>query len=322
MTPSSGNGAPLVLTVKVPLLPATKAAVAGLVKAGFAWTTTVSVCMASSPTPFAAVRSTVTDPGAPVGVPEIVAVPSPSSSNESPSGRSRTRVMSASGKPFVVTVKEPASSRTKIASSALVIVGDSLTVSVNVWSLEPTEFVALKVTVLTPPGASGMPARVPVPFGPSAKVTPGGRAPTTASSAVGKPAVVTANDPGVPTVKVVLATLVKVGRSRTSSVKGWVALPTRLVAVSRSAVLPLVVGVPEKVAVPFPLSVNVIPGGGVPCSVMAAGGSPTVVTVKDPAWPTSKVVEAALVNDGLSWTVRVKVCWALPTVLVAVRPRL
>ena len=62
-------------------------------------------------------------------------------------------------------------------------------------------------------------------------------------------------------------------------------------------------------AVPLPLSVKVTPVGRVaPPSerVVAVGKSWPVVTVKVPAVPTVKVVEAALVIDGASLTVRVK----------------
>ncbi len=48
-------------------------------------------------------------------------------------------------------------------------------------------------------------------------------------------------------------------------------------------------GVPEIVAVPFPLSLNVTPRGSLPVSDNAELGAPVDVTVKVPAWPTSKV---------------------------------
>ena len=66
---------------------------------------------------------------------------------------------------------------------------------------------------------------------------------------------------------------------------------------------------PARVAVPLPLSVKVTPPGRVAPpsdSVVAAGKSCPVVTVKVPGVPTVKVVEAALVIDGASSTVRVK----------------
>ena len=55
-------------------------------------------------------------------------------------------------------------------------------------------------------------------------------------------------------------------------------------------------GVPENVAVSFPLSVNVTPDGSVPVSDNVQLGTPVDVTPKVPAWPTVKVVTARLVN--------------------------
>ena len=185
LTVSSGTGSPVVVSVKLPLVPATKLALAALVKAGFSWTTTLRVWVASGSTLLSASRLTVTEPGSPVGVPEIVAVPSPSSTSDSPSGSAPERLMVDAGKPSVVTVKESASPRTKVTSSALVIEGASLMVSVNGWSLEPAEFVAVRVSSLTPPGDYGVPASVPVPLSLSVKATPCGGLLAISSSAVG-----------------------------------------------------------------------------------------------------------------------------------------
>ena len=58
-------------------------------------------------------------------------------------------------------------------------------------------------------------------------------------------------------------------------------------------------GVPARVAVPLPLSVNVTPVGNVPLSVSVAGGvKPVVVTVNVPGVPTVKVVLLGLVMAG------------------------
>ena len=65
-------------------------------------------------------------------------------------------------------------------------------------------------------------------------------------------------------------------------------------------------GVPASVAVPSPLSVNVTPGGSAPVSDNVELGTPVVVTVKVPAWPTVKVAPAGLVILGAWLTVRVK----------------
>ena len=56
--------------------------------------------------------------------------------------------------------------------------------------------------------------------------------------------------------------------------------------------------VPARVAVPLPLSVKVTPVGSAPVLEIPAGGEPVVVTVKEPAVPTVKVVLLALVMAG------------------------
>ena len=62
------------------------------------------------------------------------------------------------------------------------------------------------------------------------------------------------------------------------SVKVWVTLPAELVAVIRSPPPPrpapvvAVVGVPEMVAVPFPLAAKLTPAGRVPVSVRVGTG--------------------------------------------------
>ena len=65
-------------------------------------------------------------------------------------------------------------------------------------------------------------------------------------------------------------------------------------------------GVPANVAVPFPLSVKVIPEGRVPVSDKEGVGLPVVWTVKVPAEPVAKVVAFALVIAGASPAVRAK----------------
>ena len=68
-------------------------------------------------------------------------------------------------------------------------------------------------------------------------------------------------------------------------------------------------GVPESAAVPSPLSLNLTPRGSAPVSDKAGVGTPVDVTVKVPAWPTVKVVPAALVIPGAWLTVRVSSGW-------------
>ena len=58
-------------------------------------------------------------------------------------------------------------------------------------------------------------------------------------------------------------------------------------------------GVPLSVPVPLPLSVNVTPpGSAAPVRVIAARGSPVVVTVNVPGAPTVNAVVLALVIAG------------------------
>ena len=57
-------------------------------------------------------------------------------------------------------------------------------------------------------------------------------------------------------------------------------------------------------------ALKLTPEGRAPLSTMDGAGKPVAVTPKEPALPTVKVVAAALVIDGGSPTVRVKVCCA------------
>jgi len=77
---------------------------------------------------------------------------------------------------------------------------------------------------------------------------------------------------GEPTVAEALAALVMAGPSPTWTVKVWVVVPMAFVAVIVSAVVPLLVGVPESRAVPLPLSVKFNPAGGVTVSVIEGVG--------------------------------------------------
>jgi hypothetical protein len=65
-------------------------------------------------------------------------------------------------------------------------------------------------------------------------------------------------------------------------------------------------GVPERVAVPLPLSEKLTPLGRAPDSVRPDVGRPDVVTVKVPAEPAVKVVDEAEVMAGAWSMVRVK----------------
>ena len=57
-------------------------------------------------------------------------------------------------------------------------------------------------------------------------------------------------------------------------------------------------GVPDKVAVPLPLSTKLTPLGRFPVSLIAGAGVPVVVTVKLPSVPTVNVVSSADVMAG------------------------
>ena len=87
-----------------------------------------------------------------------------------------------------------------------------------------------------------------------------------------------------------------------------------------------VFGVPDRVAAPLSLLVKLTPEGSLPDSEMSIDeplGSPVVVTAKDPAVPTTKLVELGLVMDG-AWVGRstcqlnMALALALPSVAVTV----
>ena len=82
--------------------------------------------------------------------------------------------------------------------------------------------------------------------------------------------------------------------------------PIPFLAVILSVYTPPVVGVPESVAVPSPLSLNVTPGGSSRTRTIRTWGTPVDVTVKVPAWPTVKVAWSGLVIWHAWLTVRVK----------------
>ena len=123
--------------------------------------------------------------------------------------------------------------------------------------------------------------------------------------------------PAAPTVKVVLAALVKAGASLIVRAKVWAASGLMPLAAARSREYTPPsppAGVPARVAVLSPLSVKDRLAGSVPVRVIALMGKPVVVTSNVPALPTVKVVLAALVMAGGVPIVRVKVCVALGSV--------
>lgn len=112
---------------------------------------------------------------------------------------------------------------------------------------------------------------VPLPL--LVKVTPEGSAPLSVKAGVGYPVVVTEKDPAAPTVNVLLEALVMEGAWSTVSVNDWAALvPMPLAARSPILYVPVAVGVPEIVAVPFPLSTKMTPAGSAPDSVKVGVG--------------------------------------------------
>jgi hypothetical protein len=145
-------------------------------------------------------------------------------------------------------------------------------------------------------------------------VKPDGRVvPVAVIVGVGAPVVLKTNDPIWLRVKYAVpvpVTVLMVGAS------AWFTVMTRfsvdalssvtLVAVTAIGYCAAKVGTPVRVAVPLPLSANVIPGGSVPVSVIAAAGYPVVVTVYVPGNVVVKVAVGALVMEGASSLFSVK----------------
>ena len=267
------------------------------------------------------------------GVPLSVAVPLWLSTKVTPPGSVPVSVRVGVGVPVVVTENVLGVPAVNVALLALVIAGPALglfTVSVKAWVAGvPTPFVAVKVMGKVPLlPVAGVPLRVAAPFPLSLKVTPLGSVPVSVRVGVGVPVVVIENVPAVPTVNVVLLALVITGAALalfTVSVKALVAAePTPLLAVNvmEYALLVPAAGVPDKVPVPFPLSLKVTPPGSAPVWVKAGVGAPVAVTENVPAVPTVNVVLLALVIAGPVFevfTVRVKAWVAgVPIPFVAV----
>src|SRR5207244_1635465 len=143
------------------------------------------------------------------------------------------------------------------------------------------------------PLLDGLPCRIASPLPLSVKVTPAGSAPDSLRDGVGHPNAEMMNELLPPHRKVVLFGLVKLGPWLTVRVKFWWAFGgIALSAVSRSGKTPqlLIAGVPERVAVPSPLSWKLTPLGSAPDSVMVdTGCAGEVVTVKVPNVPAVNV---------------------------------
>ena len=114
------------------------------------------------------------------------------------------------GEPVATTVNVPAVPAVNVALDALVIdgaVAAALTVNVKLCvAFVPTPFDAVKVIGYVPAvPLAGVPLNTPVE---AVNVTPEGSVPDSESVGAGYPVAVTANEPAVPTVNVVLAALV------------------------------------------------------------------------------------------------------------------
>lgn len=158
---------------------------------------------------------------------------------------------------------------------------------------------------MPPVPAAGVPASVAVPLPLSVKVTPLGSVPARVME-VAAGEVVTVKVPALPTVKVVFAKLVNCGGLAggvlTVRTNAWAGEePAAFDAVNVMLYDPPVPtpGVPDRVPVPLPLSVNDTPeGNAAPPREIDGTGNPVAVTVKLPAIPTVKVAAAALVTAG------------------------
>ena len=119
----------------------------------------------------------------------------------------------------------------------------------------------------------------------------------------------------VPAVSVTVAALLNAGVLLTVSTNAWLAVPVEFLAVKVIGYGPLAaaVGVPGQGGRPVALpAVNVMPGGSVPAWVSVGVGVPAVVTVKLNAVPEVADAEAALVMASPLFTVRTKLCVAVP----------
>jgi hypothetical protein len=168
-----------------------------------------------------------------------------------------------------------------------------------------------------PAGVAVVLATVPVPSPLSVKVSPVGNelvgvqsitvALASTEVTVGRPLVVTGNVPAVPAKKLVESAEVKAGGPSTVKVKVWVASGlTPFEAVRHKVYVPAGVDVVvATVPIPSPKSVKDKPVGNGDSEQVASEalvivgvGLPSTVTVKSPAVPVTKLVEAADEKDG------------------------
>src|ERR1700733_4915065 len=119
---------------------------------------------------------------------------------------------------------------------------------------------------------------VPLPL--SVKVRPPGSGPDSARAGAGYPVVRIVNRSGAPTLVVTVGIFWMAGARVTVRVNAWVAVPSLFLAVRVSGYTPAAafLGIPEIVAVPSLLSMNLTPEGSRPVLVIVGAGSPVVVT--------------------------------------------
>jgi hypothetical protein len=205
-----GVGLPAAEIVYDPAVPIVNVAGLALVidgAIGAAVTVTVTVCVASGFVPFAAWTVTWAEPGAPVGVPEIIPVPEPAAPGVkvSPPGSEPVSEIVAAGWPVLVIPNELFAPATKLAWLALVIAGATpATLIVSGWSSgAPTPLSALTFTMTELGAPVGVPEIVPVPPAPAVNNNPAGSVPGASSEIVasGAPVLVIVNVPWAPSVK-------------------------------------------------------------------------------------------------------------------------
>jgi hypothetical protein len=126
-----------------------------------------------------------------------------------------------------------------------------------------------------------------VPFPLSVKVSPRGSGPDSASAGAGYPVARIVWWSAVPALALTVGIFLMAGARVTVRVNAWVAVPYLFLAVRVSGYTPAaaLLGVPEIVAVPSPLSVNLTPEGSRPVLVIVGAGEPVVVTVKEKRAP-------------------------------------
>ena len=113
---------------------------------------------------------------------------------------------------------------------------------------------------------------------------------------MGEPLAAGVNDPATPVVNEALLALVNTGYCFTAILNDWVAgVPTPLVAVTVTVVVPKVVAMPDN----RPLGERVRPDGSVPVVTLKVGaGYPVAMNWKLPFMPFGKLVALALVMAG------------------------